>query len=160
MQYNIIGLDSSTDSGNYIMCTLDSQAISCTKYNMLPPSVTPPTPTVSDQDTSMWTLTSLDGSQVERYIVEFECRIRNITFVEKYMSVSASERTGLVATNVSCFGALVKVWEISGLSISRALGCTPNGRCSEEGGKTSANCKHIYIYIVCRYVRTYIVSCL
>ena len=58
------------------------------------PSVTPPTPTVSGQDTSMWTLTSPDISRVERYIVEFECRVRNITFVEKYMSVSASGGTG------------------------------------------------------------------
>ena len=29
-----------------------------------------------------------------------------MTFVEKYMSVSASERTGQVATSVSCFGGL------------------------------------------------------
>ena len=63
------------------------------------PSVTQPTPTVSGQDTSMWTFTLPDGSQVERYIVEFECRVRNITFVEKYTSVSASGGTGRVATN-------------------------------------------------------------
>ena len=31
----------------------------------------------------MWTLTSPDGSRVEIYIVEFECKVRNITFVEK-----------------------------------------------------------------------------
>ena len=83
-----------------------------------------PTPTVSDQDTSMWTLTSPDSSRVDRYIVEFECRVRNITFVEKYMSVSASEETGRVATNVSCFGGLgqlyrVKVWAVSGPNISQ-----------------------------------------
>ena len=32
--------------------------------------------------------------------IEFECRVQNITFVEKYMSVSASGGTGRVATNV------------------------------------------------------------
>ena len=76
----------------------------------------------------MWTLTSPDGSRVERYIVEFECRVRNITFVEKYMSVSASGGTGRVAINVSCFGGLgqlyrVKVWTVSGPNISRAPVC-------------------------------------
>ena len=103
------------------------------------PAVTPPTPTVSGRDTSMWILTSPDGSRVERYIVEFECRVRNITFVEKYMSVSASGGTGRVATSVSCFGGLgqlyrVKVWAVSGPNISRALVCTPDGQCREEGG--------------------------
>ena len=102
-------------------------------------AVTPPPPTVSGQDTSMWTLTSPDGSQVERYIVEFECRVRKITFVEKYMSVSASGGTGRVPTGVSCFGGLgqlyrVKVWAVSGSNISRALVCTPDGHCKEEGG--------------------------
>ena len=64
------------------------------------PSVTSQTPTVSGRDNSTWTLTSPDGSPVERYIVEFECRVRNITFVEKYMSVNASGGTGRVATSL------------------------------------------------------------
>ena len=102
------------------------------------PSVTPPTPTVSGRDTSMWTLTSPYCIGVKRYIVEFECRVRNITFVEKYMSVSARGGTGRVATNVCCFGGLgqlyrVKVWAVSGPNISRALVCTPDGQCREEG---------------------------
>ena len=106
---------------------------------MFRPTDTLPTPTVSGLDTSMWTLTSPDGSQVDRYIVEFECRLRNITFVEKAMSVSASGGTGQVATNVSCFGGLgqlyrVKVWAVSGPNISRALVCTPDGQCREEEG--------------------------
>ena len=87
-----------------------------------------------------WNITSLDGSQVERYIVEFECRVRRITSVEKYKSVSASGGTGRVATRVSCFGGLgqlyrVKVWAVSGLNISRALDCLPDGQCTEENGK-------------------------
>ena len=49
-----------------------------------------PTPIIHVLDTTVWGFTSPDGSRVERYIVEFECRVRNITFVEKYMSVSAS----------------------------------------------------------------------
>ena len=113
-------------------------------YKMFISSVTLPTPTVSAQDTSMWTLTSQDGSQVERYIVEFECRIRNITFVEKYMSVNVSGGTGRIAINVSCFGGLgqlyrVKVWAVSGPNISRALVCIPDGQCSKEDGNVYIN---------------------
>ena len=87
----------------------------------------------------MWTLTSPDGSHVERYIVEYECRVRSITFVERHMSVNASGGTGRVATSVSCFGGLgqlyrVKVWAVSGPNISSALVCTPNRQCREEEG--------------------------
>ena len=110
----------------------------CITVMMFYPLVTLPTPTVSVGHT-VWTLTSPDGSQVERYIVQFECSVRNITFVEKYMSVSASGGTGQVATNVSCFGGLgqlyrVKVWAVSGPNISRALTCLiPDRQCREEG---------------------------
>ena len=95
----------------------------------------------------MLTLTSPDGSRVERYIVEFECRVRNITFVEKYMSVSASGGTGRVATNVSGFGGLgqlyrVKMWAVSGPNISPALVCLPDGQCREEkGGRVHITCE-------------------
>ena len=110
-------------------------------YTMFHPPATLPTPIVSGRHTAMWTLTSTHGIQVKRYIVEFECRVRNITFVEKYMSVSASGGTGQVATSVSCFGGLgqlyrVKVWAVSGPNISPAVNCTPDGKCSkEEGGR-------------------------
>ena len=107
--------------------------------------VTLSTPTVSAQDTSMWSLTSPGGNRVERYIVEFECSVQNVTFVEKYMSVSASRGTARVATNVSCFGGLgqlyrVKVWAVSGPNISRALVCIPDGQCREEGGRHMITC--------------------
>ena len=99
----------------------------------------------------MWTLTSPDDSRVERYIVEFECRVRNITFVEKYMSVSASGGTGRVATSGPCFGGLgqlyrVKVWAVSGPNISRqpAVKClTSDGQCIIEGGGAQ-----YYIYCI------------
>ena len=77
---------------------------------------------------------------MESYIVEFECRVRNITFVEKYISVSASGGTGQVATSVSCFGRLgklyrIKVWAVRGPNISQALDFLPDGQCREENGK-------------------------
>ena len=114
----------------------------CKVFN---PLVTLPTPTVSGRDASMWTLTSPDGSRVERYIVEFECRVRNITFVEKYMSANASGGTGRVVTSVSCFGGLgqlyrVKVWAVSGPNISPALVCVTHGQCREEEGGRAMFC--------------------
>ena len=118
------------------------------------PSVTLPTPTVSGRDTSLWTLTSPDGSRVKRYIVEFECRVRNITFVEKYMSVSASGGTGRVATNVSCFGGLgqlyrVKVWAVSGPNISQALVFVTGVQCREEGRRAAMHVVNMY---ACLYI--------
>ena len=116
-----------------------------TSYSLLY-IVTLLTPNVSVQDNSVWTLTSLDGSRVERYIVEFECKVRNITFVEKYMSVSASGGTGRVATCVFCFRGLgqlyrVKVWAVSGPNISRALVyLIRDGQCREEGGRHTMTC--------------------
>ena len=66
-----------------------------------------------------------------------------MTFVQKYVNVSASGGTGQVATSVSCFGGLgqlyrVKLWAVSGPNISRqpAVKCfTPHGQCREEGGR-------------------------
>ena len=107
------------------------------------------TPKICVQNT-MWTFTSPDGSQVERYIVEFECSVQNITFVEKYTSVSAnSGGTGRLAKNVSCFGGLgqlyrVKVWAASGHNISQqpAVRClTADGQCRE--GKRCTRNKHL-----------------
>ena len=96
-----------------------------------------PTPIIHVLSTTAWGFTSPDGSRVEKYIVEFECRVRNITFVQKYMSVSVSGGTGRVVTSVPCFGPLgqlyrVKVWAVSGPNISRqpAVKClTPDGHC-------------------------------
>ena len=106
----------------------------------------------------MWTITSPDGSRVDRYIVEFECRVRNITFVEKAMSVSASGGTGRVATSVSCFEGVgqlyrVKVWAVSGLNISPALVCIPDGQCREEESGINA-CIHSSQWYL--YRRTYV----
>ena len=94
------------------------------------------------------TFTSPDGSQMKRYIVEFECSVRNMTFVEKYTSVSAnSEGTEQAATSESCFGGLgqlyrVKVWSVSGRNISQqpAMKCLiPDGQCREGRGGMQRN---------------------
>ena len=61
-----------------------------------------PTPIIRNLGNTAWNFTSPDGSRVEKYIIEFECRVRNMTFVEKYVSVSASGGTGRVATSVPC----------------------------------------------------------
>ena len=66
-----------------------------------------------------------------------------MTFVEKYVSASASGGSGRVATSASCSGGLghlysVKVWAVNGPSISRqpAVKClAPDGQCQEEGGR-------------------------
>ena len=89
-----------------------------------PPIGNLPTPIIHVLRTTAVGFTSPDSSRIERYIVEFECRVRNITFVEKYMSVSASGGTGQVVTSGPCFGGLghlyrVKVWAVSGPNISR-----------------------------------------
>ena len=114
------------------------------EHMLLCSPVTLAAPTVSGRDSSMWTFTSHDGSRVERYFVQFECRVQNIIFVEKYMSVSASGGTGLVATSASCFGGLgqfyrVKVWAVSGPNISRqpVVKCLKQDRqCMIKGGST------------------------
>ena len=67
--------------------------------------------------------------------------MRNMTFVVKYMSVSARGRTARVATSVSCFGGLgqlyrVKVWGVSAPNISRqpAVKCfTQDQQCVMKG---------------------------
>ena len=72
------------------------------------------------------------------------------------MSVSASGGTGRVATSVSCFGGLgqlyrVKVWAVSGPSISRALVChIPDGQCREEEGEMIQTQRHVVIFIIMR----------
>ena len=124
---------------------------------LLYPPVTLPTPTVSTQDSSVWTLTSSDSSQVERYNVEFECRVQNMTFVEKYISVNASGGTGQVATSVSCFGGLgqlyrVKVWAVSGPNISPALICRLDRQCRVEGGRQTYNDMYIAINTTCQKI--------
>ena len=98
----------------------------------------------------MWTLTSPDGSRVERYIVECECSVQSITFLEKYMSASASGGTGRLATSVSCFGGLgqlyrVKVWAVSGPNISPAVDCSPDGQCrGKEGERNTMTYKNCF----------------
>ena len=72
------------------------------------------------------------------------------------MSVNASGGTGRVATNVSCFGGLgqfyrVKVLAVSGPNISRALACTPDEQCIEEGGSYSSTCTTNWCGMVSMY---------
>ena len=66
-----------------------------------------------------------------------------MTFVEKYMSVSANSKgIGRVARKISCFGGLgqlyrVKVWAVSGHNISQqpAVKCLiPDGKCRQGRG--------------------------
>ena len=105
-----------------------------------------PTPIIHTS-AGVWTFTSPESGR-KRYIVEVECSVRNITFVEKYMSVSAnSEGSGRVAIDESCFGGLgqlyrVKVWAVSGHNISQqpAVRClTPDGQC-REGKRCTRTC--------------------
>ena len=123
-----------------------------------------PTPIIRNLGNTEWSFTSPNGSRVEKYIIQFECRVQNMTFVEKYLSVSASGRTGRVATSASCFGGLgqlyrVKVWAVSGPSNSRqpAVKClTPDGQCREEGGrKTFYQYFRLPIFSICNvYAQT------
>ena len=94
-----------------------------------------------------WTFTSPESGQ-KRYIVEVECIVQNITFVQKYISVSANGvGTGRVAIDESCFGGLgqlyrVKVWAVSGHNISQqpAVRCLiPDGQC-REGKRCTRAC--------------------
>ena len=125
------------------------------KSDISRPTATLPTPTASVWNNSRWSFTSPDGSRVDRYIVEFECRVRDITFVEKYTSVSASGGTGRVATSpscVSCFGGQgqlyrVKVWAVNGPNISPALNCTPDGQCSEKGERIQTQ-QHVQLFVI------------
>ena len=97
-----------------------------------------PTPIIH-ASAGKWTFTSPDVSQVKRYIIEFECSVRNMTFVEKYTSVSANRGRSGVARNVLCFGELgqlckVIVWAVSGHNISQqpAVRClTADRQCSK-----------------------------
>ena len=161
------------------MCKLRPQSaqLSLFDYMMFHLPVTLSTSTVSAQDNTVWILSSLDGSRVERYVAEFECSVRNITFVEKYVSVSASGGSGRLATNASCFGGLgqlyrVKVWAVSGPNISRALVCIPDGQCREEGGRHTMPCtvsdccvmvslvlKGSYIAIAIKYINILFDGC-
>ena len=123
----------------------DTLYISC-------PTVTLPIPTASVWNNSMWSFTSPDGSRVERYIVEFECRVRSITFVEEYMSVSASGGTGRIATSASCSGGIgqlyrVKVWAVNGPNISPALVCMQDRKCSEKGERIQTQ-QHVLLFII------------
>ena len=93
-----------------------------------------------------------------------------MTFVEKYMSVSASGGTGQVATSVSCFGGLgqlyrVMVWAVSGPNISRqpAVNClTPAGQWTIKGGRYTIRCatsnysQRVHIYLTYLHLHTYI----
>ena len=123
--------------------------------NMYTPLSTAALPTpVVHTSAGVWTFTSPDGSRVKGYIVEFGCRVRKITFVEKYMNVSVdSERTGQVATSESCFRGLgqlyrMKVWAVSGPNISQkpAVRClTSGGQCKEEGGRCTKTCTYLVL---------------